>query len=215
MRNIFKFILPVVVGVVLATSAQAANSVNETSEAWAGHWLVRGRALGVLPDVSSSTNIGGYVDVTDTVVPELDFSYFFTNNIAAELILATSKHDIKAMATSSGNVDAGHAWALPPTLTVQYHFTQFDGLKPYVGAGINYTHFYDTKPGALTNVKYDDSFGGALQAGVDVPLQGNWFFNADVKKVWINTTAKFSNRTIRADVDIDPWLVGVGFGYRF
>lgn len=177
----------------------------------AGDFMVRARVLGVVPQESSDMNIPAKVSVDNSVVPELDFTYFFTPNISAELIAAVTPHDVK---TNTG-VDAGSSWLLPPTLTLQYHFTQFDGFKPYVGAGINYTHFFNTDAGSLNSVKYDDSFGGALQAGVDVPIQGNWYANLDVKKVFISTTATFSPSGVRADVDIDPWLIGVGVGYRF
>ena len=176
----------------------------------AGDILVRARALGVLPSEDGRVSNGDSVRIDNSVVPELDFTYFFTPNIAAELIAAVTPHDV----TTSSGIDAGSAWLLPPTLTLQYHFTQFDGFKPYVGAGVNYTHFYNEKPGALTSVSYDDSFGAALQAGVDVPLSGNWYLNADVKKVFINTTAKFAGG-VSADVDIDPWLIGAGIGYKF
>jgi outer membrane protein len=176
-----------------------------------GDWMLRARVLGVLPQEDSTLNIGGSVKVDDSVVPELDLTYFFTPNIAAELIAAVTPHDVK----TNGGVDAGSSWLLPPTLTLQYHFTQIEEIKPYIGAGVNYTHFFSENAGALNSVNYDDSFGAALQAGVDIPLKDNWYFNLDVKKVFISTTAKFSPSGVRADVDIDPWLVGVGIGYKF
>lgn len=193
---------------ILALSSPAAIAAGDFN---AGDWLVRVRALGVMPEESSTMNIATTVKVDNSVVPEVDFTYFFTKNISAELIAAVTKHDVK---TKSG-VDAGSSWLLPPTLTLQYHFDQLESVKPYVGAGINYTHFFSSKPGALNSVSYDDSFGAALQAGIDVPLNDHWYANLDVKKVFINTTAKFSPSGIRADVDIDPWLIGVGIGYRF
>ena len=177
----------------------------------AGDWMLRARALGVIPQEDSTLSIGGSVKVDNSVVPELDLTYFFTPNIAAELIAAITPHDVR----TNGGVDAGGAWLLPPTLTLQYHFTQLSDLKPYIGAGVNYTHFFSEDAGVLNSVSYDDSFGAALQAGLDIPLKDNWYFNVDVKKVFISTTAKFSPSGIRADVDIDPWLVGVGIGYRF
>lgn len=177
----------------------------------AGDFMIRARALGVVPDEDGRVSNGDSVGIDYSVVPELDFTYFFTPNIAAELIAAVTPHDVK---TSSG-IDAGSSWLLPPTLTLQYHFTQMDGFKPYVGAGVNYTRFFNDDAGALTSVKYDDSFGGAIQAGVDIPIQDNWYLNIDMKKVFINTTAKFSPSGVRADVDIDPWLFGVGVGYKF
>lgn len=176
----------------------------------AGDFMIRARALGIVPDESGRVSNGDSVSISNSVVPELDFTYFFTPNISAELIAAVTPHDVK---TSSG-IDAGSSWLLPPTLTLQYHFTQIDSIKPYVGAGVNYTHFFNADAGALNSVKYDDSFGGVLQAGVDVPIKDNWYFNVDVKKVFISTTAKFAGG-VRADVDIDPWLIGVGFGYKF
>lgn len=191
--------------------ASKSYSVANDSPFKAGDFMIRARAIGVIPQESSDMNIAAKVKVDNSVVPELDFTYFFTSNIAVELIAAITPHDVK---TSTG-VDAGSSWLLPPTLTLQYHFTQFAEAKPYVGAGVNYTHFFNPDAGALNSVKYDDSFGAALQAGVDVPLHDNWYFNLDVKKVFINTTAKFSPSGIRADVDINPWIVGVGIGYKF
>ncbi len=195
---------------LVAFASTAANAADDAGK-WDGKWMVRARALGVVPDESSSLSIGGHVNVDNSIVPEVDFTYFFTPNIAAELIAAVTPHDVK----TNGGIDAGSSWLLPPTLTLQYHFTQFKGIKPYVGAGINYTHFFNTDAGALNSVEYDDSFGAALQAGVDIPIRDNWYINADVKKVWINTTATFSPSGVRADVDIDPWLIGVGLAYRF
>ena len=186
----------------------------------AGDFMIRGRALGVVPQESSTVNIGGFVGgeakVDNSVVPEVDFTYFFTPNIAVEAIAAITPHKVKAVNTAAGpEVDIGKAWLLPPTVTLQYHFTQFQSFKPYLGAGINYTHFFNEKPGALSSVTYEDSWGGALQAGVDIHLQDHWYLNADVKKVFINTKAEFNGGAVQGDVDIDPWLVGVGLAYRF
>lgn len=158
-------VLGLVATFVSSASAFAVDADNESK------WMVRGRALGVVPSEDSSISpIGGRAEVDNSIVPELDVTYFFTPNIAAELIAAITPHDVKAKGTALGDVDVGDSWLLPPTLTLQYHFTQFDGFKPYVGAGLNYTVFFDEDPGTLNSVKYDNSFGGALQAGVDVPV---------------------------------------------
>lgn len=199
--------------IILSTCAALllSNPVMADNTWKAGDFMVRVRALGVVPQESSTMNIAAKVKVDSSIVPEMDFTYFFTPNISAELIAAVTPHDVK---TNTG-IDAGNSWLLPPTLTLQYHFTQFDTFKPYVGAGINYTHFFNEDAGSLTSVKYDDGFGGALQAGMDIPIQGNWYANIDVKKVFISTTAKFTPSNVRADVDINPWLIGVGIGYKF
>lgn len=196
---------------LMLTAAIAISLPALASEPEAGDWMLRARVLGVIPDEDSTLSIGGEVKVDNSIVPELDVTYFFTPNIAAELIAAVTPHDVK---TKSG-IDVGSSWLLPPTLTLQYHFNGIEFMKPYVGAGINYTHFFNEDAGALNHVTYDDSFGPALQAGVDIPIKDNWYFNVDVKKVYISTTAKFSPSNIRADVDIDPWLIGAGIGYKF
>lgn len=120
--------------------------------------------------------------------------------------------------TSAGQVDLSDVWLLPPTLTLQYHFLPHsETFRPYIGAGVNYTHFYNEDAGAANSIDYDDSFGYALQAGMDYGINDNWAVNIDVKKVMINTdvTIKTGGNTINADVDIDPWVFGVGVAYRF
>lgn len=200
-----KILLSTVTAFVLSSPVLAADDFE------AGDLMIRARALGVVPDESGYVSNGDTPNVDNSVVPEFDLTYFFTPNIAAELIAAVTPHDV----TTSSGIDAGSSWLLPPTLTLQYHFTQLGSVKPYVGAGVNYTHFFNEDAGSLNAVEYDDSFGAALQAGVDIPIRDNWYANIDVKKVFISTTAKFSPSGVRADVDIDPWLIGVGVGYKF
>ncbi|MCB1839495.1 MAG: OmpW family protein [Rhodospirillales bacterium] len=173
---------------------------------------VRVRAIDVIPDVNSSVNIGGEVDADYAVVPEVDLSYFFTENIAAELIAATSKHDLNY----TGDVSLGDAWVLPPTLMLQYHFTPDNQFSPYVGAGLNYSIFYaEDAASGFTDLEVDNGVGYGLQAGADFWVNDHWGVNLDVKKLWLNVDAKLNNGAIRADVDMDPWIVGAGVSYRF
>jgi outer membrane protein len=183
-----------------------------------GPWLLRLRGIGVSPDESSSVSapVLGSVELDDAVVPELDVSYFLTENVALELILATTRHEARHDPTG---LDLGDVWLLPPTLTLQYHFIPRDPwVRPYVGAGINYTIFYGADaPGGLST-SYDDSVGFALQAGVDIPIDGGpYMLNFDVKKLWLSTdvTVQPLAGVTTADVDIDPWIVGIGIGRRF
>jgi len=186
-------------------------------------WMVRVRALGIFPDDSSSriTLIGGEASVDSAVTPELDISYFFTDNIAAELVLAYSEHDVSAEKTSVGNghIDLGSLDLLPPTLTLQYHFTPQNAFRPYVGAGVSYVLIPDEDPGKVaTAVDYENGqIGLALQVGFDYFFTKNWCFNVDVKKVWVDVDATVHalGTTVATSVDVDPWLIGVGFGYRF
>lgn len=196
----------------------AAAALTSASAQEQGSLLVRLRAIDVSPQESATiSTIGGTASINNKVVPELDFTYFFADNFAAELILATSKHNITAVGTSLGNVDVGSVWLLPPTLTLQYHFLPEERIRPYVGAGINYTIFYKSHAagGAVTSVDYSNKVSPAAQAGVDFMIDDHWLVNLDVKKIWLKTTASINNGAIEANTKINPWVFGAGIGYRF
>lgn len=176
-------------------------------------WMVRARMLLVAPSESADVSIGGNVIIDNSVVPEVDVTYFFTKNIAAELIAAVAPHDV----SHTFGVDLGSAWLLPPTLTLQYHFDP-DGaaMRPYVGVGLNYTTFFGVDEPAGLNISYDDSWGLALQAGVNIPFGDRWSANIDVKYIDINTDVTITGGVnATADVDINPIVVGLGVGYRY
>lgn len=198
------------------------------AQAEQGDVLVRLRGILVAPTDSASDVSpgfpGGSVDVENAVVPELDFTYFLTNNIGAELILATSPHDLHGTGTLAGLGKIADLMALPPTLTAQYHFNPNGKIRPYAGVGLNYTIFYsegasDSLVGAIgaTAIDVDDSFGVAYQAGVDFDITDRWFVNIDVKYIQIDTTATLNTGGVinTVDVDLDPIVAGVGVGMRF
>lgn len=178
-----------------------------------GKWMVRARAVHLDSANKDSTPLD--LSVNNKMIPELDISYFFTPNFAAELILTyPQKHDVRA-----GGAEIGSLKHLPPTLLAQYHFTQLGAFKPYVGAGINYTRFSSVKfdpavDAALNPSVKKNSFGPALQIGFDYALDKNWSINFDVKKVYIKTDVR-SFGTKVGTFKVDPVLVGVGLGYRF
>ena len=189
------------------------------------HWQMRLRALAVLPQENlkfdGHTDFNGYI--SNSYVPELDITYYFTKNIAAELILGTTPHKVRGT-EALDKTQIGKTWLLPPTLTLQYHFTDFGAFKPYVGAGVNYTFFLGTSPArvagpnvTVTQFKMDNAFGLALQAGADYMVTKNWGLNVDVKKLWLRSdfTATASGTALSGKATIDPWLVGVGVTYRY
>lgn len=187
------------------------------SMADAGDVLVRVRGLYIAPEVSTSQTASDLgLNVKQAMTPELDLTYMFTKNIGAELILGTSKHNVTA-----GGGDIGSVWVLPPTLTLQYHFMPDADFRPYVGAGINYTRFYNTNfktAEALTgadsvNIK-KNSWGGALQIGADYAINKNVFVNLDVKKVWMDTKLQVNGEDA-GKIKINPWIIGVGIGTKF
>lgn len=193
----------------------------------AGDWLVRLRGIVVTPTESSgevSGIPGSGVGVTDSAMPEIDFTYMATRHLGAELILATTRHEATGKGTLAGIDRVASTWVLPPTLTAQYHFLPEGKVRPYVGAGVNYTVFYSEDAthaleSALgpTKVTMKDSVGYALQAGVDVDISPRVFLNLDVKYIDMDTTARLDTGagTSRVRISIDPIVVGVGIGTRF
>lgn len=177
-----------------------------------GDWIVRARAVNLQSANKDSTGLG--LSVNDKTIPEVDISYFFSPNLAAELILTyPQKHDIRA-----GGDKIGSLKHLPPTLTLQYHFSGMS-VRPYVGAGVNYTRFSSVAftpavVAALAPSLDKNSFGLALQAGVDVPLGNGWLLNLDVKKVQIKTDVASAGSKV-GTLKVDPLLLAVGVGKRF
>jgi outer membrane protein len=197
-----KILIAAAVGMLVAGSVAAQESP----------WLVRVRAVHLNMANTNNTPVAG-LTVNDKTIPEVDISYFFTKNIAAELILTVPQ---KQHVYSNG-ADLGTFKHLPPTLTLQYHFTDLAGYKPYVGAGLNYTQITaeQISAGGTNNVTLSDkSVGGALQAGVDIPLTKQVSLNIDVKMVYLKTHV-YSGGTDVGTLKLDPVLFGVGVGYRF
>ena len=166
-----------------------------------------------------------HVTLNNTVVPEVDLTYMATDHLGFELIAATSKHHTSGSSGTTGSIGRlASAWVLPPTLTAQYHVNPHGAVRPYVGAGINYTIFWNEKPShgleaavGPTKVGMSDSVGWAAQAGIDVDVTRRIFANLDVKYVDIDTTARLDTSAIgtqRVRLHVDPLIVGVGFGLR-
>jgi Outer membrane protein W len=116
-----------------------------------------------------------------------------------ELLCCAAKLEAKGKGTID-KVDLGDFWIFPPALTLQYHFDNFHGFKPYVGAGIQYIHFFKEGRGGIGRIRLDDAVGFTLQAGVDIELGDGWYLNADVKKTWIDTDASWKGTDITAKV---------------
>lgn len=196
----------------------------------AGDILVRLRTILVAPNEKSGgivpTFPAEHVSVNNSVMPEIDVTYMATRNIGFELIAATTKHSASGKTGTTGSIgELASTWVLPPTLTAQYHFNSAGKIRPYVGAGVNYTIFWDEKAsGGLekavgkTNVHMSDSFGYAGQVGVDVDLSPKIFLNLDLKYIDIDTKARLKTAAIGTQnvmVHIDPLVFSAGLGFRF
>lgn len=184
----------------------AATLFTGAAQAAAGDWLVRGRIISVQPSSSSSPVAG--VAASNKATLEADFTRFVTNNVALELILATTKHDISLNGAALGTVGV-----LPPTLTVQYHFSPDATVSPYLGAGLNYTRFYSVNLSPGLGVK-NSSTGGALQAGLDYKINKDMAVNIDIKKIYMKTDVTNAGAYLTT-LKIDPVVIGAGVVWKF
>jgi outer membrane protein len=208
---------------VAATAAQPAY-------AKAGDILLRGRVIQVHPLEDSTDVLPAFPDeevkVSNAWTLEVDGTYMVTDHIGVELIAATTKHKVSGKSGTTGSIGKlASTWVLPPTLTAQYHFLPEGRIRPYVGAGINYSIFYKEKASdgledavGDTDVELSDSFGPALQAGADIDIGRRMFLNVDVKWIDMDTTARLHTEVIgkqKVKVHLDPLVFGVGVGTRF
>lgn len=177
-------------------------------------WKMRFRALAAFPPSSSYDLSGSDITISPAVTPELDFTYFFSKNLAAELILGTTKHTVK-LDDDGDKTTLGKVWLLPPTINLQYHFTG-KNFTPYIGAGVNYSLFYGVKDEAL-KLGYKNSIGFSTQAGFDYQLNEKWFLNVDFKKILVKTdvTIKGAIPVVLSDVKVNPFIIGLGAGFKF
>lgn len=201
---------------IIAVTVSMLGLIGATAPAQAqdGPWLVRARATQLTP-ADKSTPLGGAgasdrISVSEKTIPEVDLSYFFTPNLAAELVVTyPQKHDVLLDGAVIGSFKH-----LPPTLLAQYHFNAIGRFMPYVGAGINFTRISSVHllngAGDLEN----HSVGLALQAGVDFKIDKNWSLNLDVKRVNIRSDVTVAGAVV-SKVKVDPTMVSVGVGYRF
>ncbi len=198
-----KILIAAAVGMLVAGQVAAQESP----------WMVRTRAVYVDMVNNDTTAANLNLNVSNKTIPEVDISYFFNKNVAAELILTVPQKQH----VYSGGSRIGSFKHLPPTLTAQYHFTNFNGYKPYVGAGLNFTKIaneYITYQNPNDTHLSNNSVGAAFQVGVDIPLTKQVSFNVDVKKVYLKSHV-YAGGTDIGTLKLDPVLVGVGVGYRF
>ncbi len=207
---------------IVASMAVSAPAMAQSAKE--GDWLIRVRAVQIdtrhkSEPIGALAVPGGAIQVSNKTIPEIDFTRFFTKNLAAELILTyPQKHDLDFTGSAIGSFHAGTFKHLPPTLTLQWHFAPEADYRPYVGLGLNYTRFSNVKlrvPGVTSLHVESSSVGAALQAGIDIKLGNAMFLNLDLKKVQIRTDV-FNAAGVRVShLKPDPLLFGVGLGYRF
>ncbi len=187
----------------------------------AGDIIVRAGGVVVAPNESSEDVAGfGEFNISSNTQLGLNFGYMLTDNIGIELLAATPfSHDVSL----KGVGKIAETKHLPPTLVAQYYFGSANSkLRPYIGAGVNFTNFFDSEftndlDGALTDLSLSNSWGLAAQAGIDYQVNKNWLVNASVWYAKINTDVNFklAGDAVSIETDIDPWVYMVSVGYTF
>jgi outer membrane protein len=190
--------------VAAALAMLAVAGVAPMANAKEGDLILRLKAISISPDASS--DIAG-LDVDDKATGEIGLTYFLRPQWALDVGITTAKHDI-----TLGGAAIGSTKILPINVIAQYHFAPGGNLRPYVGAGVNYTNFSDVNIlGGAVSLD-SSSFGPVVQAGLDWAFADKWMLNVDLKKVWISTDA---SGAASGRVDIDPLVYGIGIGYKF
>jgi len=202
----------------------------------AGTWVLRAGVGVVAPDSDNLVVDDGIttirVNVDDGISLTLMGTYMFTQNWGFDILASWPfNHEISASVTD--NVDPGfnpvssriaETDQLPPTFSIQYHFLPDGTFQPYVGAGVNYTTFFNTDVEqavinlGIDDIDLDDSFGLALQLGGDFVLSDRWLINFDLRYIDIESDLEVTIGGASGElgtVKIDPWVYSINIGYTF
>ena len=179
----------------------------------------------IFDDETTSTTAGGVpvalgqAEVNDTVIPTLMLNYYLTKNWSVELFCCFAQLNVHGKSGALGTLGKlASTWVFPPMLTAQYHFDGMGAFQPYVGAGVQYIHYFKESSNLGGSVDFDDSWGFVLQAGADIDVGGGWSLGLDAKKVWEDTKLSYSGGAaagVVAEHDLDPWVLTANLGYRF
>ncbi|OOF46753.1 hypothetical protein BKK51_01405 [Rodentibacter trehalosifermentans] len=215
----------------LALGLTAALFTGMANAHQAGDVILRAGGVFVSANSESTNKTAAPVslEVKDNAQLGLTGTYMFTDNIGLELLAATPfSHKITASLPGLNLGEVVKVKQLPPSLYLQYYFLDKDaGSRPYIGAGLNYTRFFNAK--SLTpnvtnlNVK-KHSFAPVVNAGIDIKLTDNLYWNTAMWYTHIKTKAKFTTKGIPAagvtldheiDVRLNPFVFFTGLAYHF
>lgn len=234
-------ILPIVILSTFVTSANISSAAS--GDYYANYYEDEGDLLfklrgfylttaskpkGFPPSVASKEKPGSLVQLgygIDTAT-----TYFFTDNIAAELSLGIGMMKVKRSALNkasllgdgTGTGDKNNQIIIvPAAATIQYHVAPFGGVRPYVGGGIHGTYMY-TRSKAI---KVSTSYGPVAQMGVDFIAKDDTLFTIDIRKYFLKSNVTFKKslltsndpniKDIRSKVDWNPLVISAGFGFKF
>jgi len=203
----------------------------------AGDFLLRVGAANVQPKenstvintLSTGDLLGTRIGVGNNIQLGVNLVYMLTDSWALEALVSTPfEHDLTVSGLAQygfNTTNLGSTEHLPPTLSALYYFgSPHASFRPFVGAGINYTTFFEDSLSShasavlgANDLELDDSFGLSFRAGVDWELNDRWLLTASAWNIDIDTDASFNSTLgrVRAGVDIDPWVYMISLGYKF
>lgn len=199
---------------IFALSFLFTSSISLQASAQQSPWLIRGSVI-YLAAENGASPISGFgasdrISIEKKESFDLGLSYFFSPNIATQLDLPyPRRHDVRMDGSNVGSLRYS-----PSSLHVQYYFSPETNIVPYLGLGVNYADFSSVRLQMPTATLESSSTGWSLQAGVDFKIDKNWMVNVDFKKMRIRNDLAINGAKASA-LQIDPWLFGVGVGYRF
>ncbi len=210
--------------ILLALALLAMPSVAQANDASKEGWFLHVGPLGVVFHPKAEISVGGNIipgasaDLKDNVTPGFDVGYRFKNNVSLTL---TGGVPPRTTITGTGplaGATLGQVSYAPAVIAAQYHFTYFGSkFQPYVGAGLNYTLFFDAADGAVTDLSINNAFAPVLQTGFEYNLNNKLGVYMDVKKIFLSTTAtaNIGGDPARADLTANPAVVSAGLVFRF
>jgi outer membrane protein len=212
-------------GTALSTAGHAADVGSDTGWASLNGFYLRGGVGGIILDESADFNVGGApfpnasLSIDPQVTAIVELGYFFSPNFAVSFTGGFPPTiDIIGTGNAAPLGRLGTTTYGPSTLTAHYHFDGFGAFQPYIGGGLSFLVVFDSKDGALTNFKVENSVGLALQAGADYMINENWGLFVDVKKGFLRTDSSGligGAVPATAKVKLDPWVISTGITYRF
>lgn len=209
---------------VLALGSALVAGSAMAHEAGSTHFRVGGVFVDANSHSKTTTPVEVKLDVRNNQQLGLTATYMFTDNLGVELLGATPfSHNIDATVPAVNAVlnKAVKVKHLPPSLYLQYYFLDKDaGSRPYVGAGVNYTRFFNAKSQneLVTDLQVKKhSFGPVVNAGIDIKVANNVYLNAAMWYTHIRTKANFKALGLDHEVKIklDPVIYFAGLTYKF
>lgn len=165
--------------------------------------------VNVIPDIDSPV-VG--VDATTETKPIANLTYYLNDNLALNTAAGITRHTF-----SAGGATLGRASMAPFHLMLQYHFMPKSAFRPYVGAGVHHTVFFNKEGAVFDTLRgFPADTGGVLQVGFDYAINKDYFINFDVKKFYLETDVRPGGGGAKIEtLALDPLLVGLAVGMHF